>query len=209
MTRLTQYTFLALFVLVQTNSAHAGFQRWTASVKNNPFSGGKDVSVLYIVNANSQIQIVCDSAKQGIRMTVIPGYEASPAALSRSPTVRIAVDGEIILSKLVGMVNTFGANLAGVSVELTKSAADTMTAAFVSARRQIAIEDGMSNGPHLLTARGSTAAARKVQQCYRAQKGTEAAPAADADATRNQQIAEIEQQVRDLQARLRTLKGEE
>lgn len=195
--------FTLIFATITT--ANAGFERWTAETKKNPFSGGVDVSVLYNLNRDAQIQVNCDSAKQGITITAIPGYEASSDSLAFKPTIRFAVDGEIILSDIAARTAAYGANLLGVVIELTKENADKFTDGLLSAKRQIAIEDGMSTEPFLLTAKGSTAAAQKVKQCYQAQKGVAPEPTADDDAGKIERIAEIKLEVEKLTNELKEL----
>lgn len=200
----TKLLSLAL-LLVSMNSANAGFERWTASAKKNPFSGGVDVSVIYNVSRNSQVQVQCDSGKQGIKIVAIPGFEASADLLIFTPSIRFAVDGKIILTDVPAKVSVFGANLAGVAITLTKENADKFTDGLLSAKRQIALEDGISSKPFLLTARGSTAAARKIKQCYQAQKGAAPEPTADDDAGRVERIAEIKLEIKKLTDELNKL----
>jgi len=188
-------------------TANAGFQRWSATVEKNPFSGGVDVSVLYLVSRDAQIQVRCDSGKQGITIVAIPGYEATADALAFEPSVRFAVDGDILLSDIPARVSSFGSNLAGVVIHLSKEKADRFTDGMLSARRQIAIEDGMSTKPFLLTARGSTAAARKVKQCYQAQKGSGMAPIADEDRGKADRIRELRLQIEQLKKELAELEN--
>lgn len=204
----TKFAAVALGSLMALVSpAEAGFQRWTATVTSNPFSDGTNVSVLYNMNRRAQVQVRCDSGEQGIELVMIPGYEMSFGASAFRPTVRIAVDGEIILEGIRGEVSAYGANQAGVSITLQRADADVLTDAFVKALRQIAIEDGMSQEPLLLTARGSTAAARKVQQCYQAQKGGDE-PLTDeqvAGTSSSERAREIQAEIDRLQAELRQL----
>lgn len=192
----------SILALTFSTDAYAGFERWTANSKKNPFSGGTDVSVLYNVSRVAQVQVQCDSGKQGITIVAIPGYEVTPDALAYKPTVRFAVDGEIILSGVSASVSAFGANLAGVVIELTKENADKVTDGLLAAKRQIAIEDGLSSKPFLLTARGSTAAAKKVKQCYQAQKGDAPEPKTDDEAANANRIAEIKEQIEKLKSEL-------
>lgn len=135
----------------------------------------------------------------------IPGYEASADTLLFEPIVRFAIDGEIILSNLSAKVSAFGANLAGVVIKLTKEDADKFTDGLLSAQRQIALEDGLSSKPFLLTARGSTAAAKKIKQCYQAQKGIAPEPTADDDAGKAERIAEIKVEIEKLTKELEEL----
>ena len=197
---------LGILVGISVGPASAGFERWTAEVKKNPFSSGTDVSLNYSVSQRQAVLLTCDSGQSGVRLIAIPGYEATATSLLYEPTMKIAVDGEIILEGLKGSVSAFGANLAGVSVDLAKSDADKLTDAFVSARRQIAVEDGMSSRPFLLTARGSTAAARKLKTCYLAQKGA-AEPVADEDVGKRERIAEVRAEIEKLEAELKELEG--
>lgn len=191
--------------IASINTAHAGFEKWTTTAKNNPFSGGVDVSVLYNVSCDGHIQVRCDSGEQGITIVAIPGYEANDNVLLYEPDIKIAIDGKIILTDISASVGAFGANLVGVIVKLTKQNADKLTDGFLSAQRQIAFEDGLSSKPFLLTARGSTAAAKKIKQCYQAQKGNAAAPLADEDSGKSERIAEIKIEIEKLTKELEVL----
>ncbi|MEP2945906.1 MAG: hypothetical protein ABJN11_16060 [Lentilitoribacter sp.] len=195
----------ALLFYLTTNIAYAGFERWTTTAKNNPFSGGVDVSVLYNVSRDAQVQVQCDSGEQGITIVAIPGYEVTGGVLSLEPAVNIAIDGEIILSDVKARISAFGANLVGIVIKLEKQNADKLTDGFLSAQSQIALDDGISTKPFLLTAKGSTSAAKKVKQCYQAQKGAGSEPVADDDMGKAERIAELKLEIEKLTQELKAL----
>lgn len=198
----------ATILMSSINSANAGFRSWSYEIKQNPFSGGIDVAVLYSLTERTQVQVSCDSGKSGIKIVAIPGYEMTERMRSLRPKTRIAVDGEIILSEMEGNVRSFGANKAGIIIELTKKDAVALTNAFIAAQRQIAIEDGMSARPFLLSAKGSTAAAKKIKQCYDAQKGNGTDISVDGAPSNAERIAEIKAEIEKLNKELGELENE-
>lgn len=200
---------VTLTLSVQFSLAYAGFERWTSQVENNPFTGGTDVTVLYNLSARSQVSLSCDSAENGVNLVAIPGWEMTSSIDGFEPSMKIAVDGNIILSGLIAQIGAFGENLAGAYITLTKEDAVKLTEAFVTAQKQIAIEDGMSTKPFLMSARGSTASALKLKQCYEAQKGISQAPATDDQLGKQARIAEIQAEIKKLRNELLELvKGE-
>ena len=207
--RIFIYLFSTTMLLATTQQAYS-FDRWEVEVKKNPFTNGVDVSSVYPISFRSQVAISCDSGKTGIRLVAIPGFEFSSDLSLITPKVKIAVDGNVISGGLNGRVKAFGANLAGVVVEIDNQQAEIITSAFAAAKRQIAIKDGISTKPFLLTARGSTKSAQKIQQCFRAQRQQAAPPLADDQSavSKAEQILEIENQISELQSKLRALKLE-
>ncbi len=71
-----------------------------------------------------------------------------------------------------GRTGAFGDNVAGVIVELNGENADKFIRAFIASKKQIAFKDGISDGPHLLKARGSTKAGHQMKLCLQGQGHT-------------------------------------
>lgn len=204
--------FTVIAIACMATPAKADFQRWSAEVEENPFSGGTNVVLNYSLALRTQVQVNCDSSGDGIELIAIPGYEYTSDMALFFPTVKLAVDGEIIINGVVSDVGAFGANQAGVKAQLNKEQAEKLTSAFVSAKRQIAVEDGMSSKPFLLTARGSTAAAQKLRLCYEAQsvKDITSSEISENDAEKSQSRTEedIQKEINALELELQTLRDE-
>ncbi|KGF71178.1 hypothetical protein LL06_00875 [Hoeflea sp. BAL378] len=169
---------VALFAM-SCGSAHAGFDQWTYEKTSDPFSGGEKVEVDYSTSMRSGIFITCDTAGNGLDVRAIAGWEYDPALKAMKPAGKFAFDGEVLFGA-EGVTGAFGPNIAGVQFDLAAKDAAAFSAAMKSARSQIAVQDGISNKPHLLTARGSTKAGDELLKCLSTQRKDEAA-AASAD----------------------------
>jgi hypothetical protein len=155
--------------LAMCKSAHAGFDRWTTEVEKDPFSGGTRVTVDLSTSIRSGVIIFCDSSEQGVRVRIIPGYEYDPVLEGETPTVEFAIDGTKLLSQ-EGYTGSVGANLAVAEVGLTPENSRRFIEKFAKAESQVAIKDGISDRPALLTARGSTKAGAVLSTCINQQQ---------------------------------------
>jgi hypothetical protein len=152
-----------------TSSAWADFQRWSAETESDPFSGGQKVTVDYMSTLRSGIFIFCDSAVPGVSVRAVPGWAYVDDLEGFKPIIEFAIDGKLLLSA-VGRTGAVGDNIAAAEVTLTDDQAVQFVEAFASARRQVAIKDGISDQPHLLRASGSTKAGQALAGCIKAQK---------------------------------------
>jgi len=189
-------------------SSHAGFQRWSTEIKSNPFSGGKDIDVLFNASRTQQVQVTCNSSKSGIQFVAIPGFELPSSLAGEIVDVKIAVDGAIVVADQKGVVSAFGANLAGVVIPLDKNSATKVTEAMINATRQIAISDGISTQPFLLNARGSTKAGKSLNECLAVQKGDQEDVSSEINIEKDARITEIKKKISDLEVELRKLESQ-
>lgn len=149
--------------------ANAGLRQWTSESEADPFSGGKKVSVDYMDTLRSGVLISCDTAESGMQIRAIPGFDYVSNLALVSPSASFAIDGSRLLDA-DGETAQVGNNLAAVNIDLDAAQAIKFVKAFAASKRQIAIQDGISDKPHLLTASGSTKAGKVLLGCLEAQK---------------------------------------
>lgn len=146
----------------------AGFQQWSVDSEEDPFSGGKRVTVDFMTSLRSGILIICDSAETGLLVRAIPGFAYESMLDAVTPEIEFAFDGTRLLGQ-AGETGSVGDNLAIAQTMLSKENSVSFTDAFAAAQKQIAIKDGISDRPHLLTARGSTKAGAALVDCMKSQ----------------------------------------
>ncbi|MGC0053686.1 hypothetical protein ACNSPG_11550 [Brucella pituitosa] len=149
--------------------ANAGLRQWTSESEADPFSGGKKVTVDYMDTLRSGVLISCDTAESGMQIRAIPGFDYVSSLALVSPSASFAIDGSRLFDA-DGETAQVGNNLAAVNIDLDSVQANRFVKAFAASKRQIAIQDGISDKPHLLTASGSTKAGKVLLSCLEAQK---------------------------------------
>jgi hypothetical protein len=154
----------ALFSFVSVMPSYAGFKNWSVDKEADPFSGGESVSVNFMSSIRSGVVVLCDSAKKGLTVRAIPGFDYDPKLEGFKPTVKFAFDGKLLFDA-EGETGAVGNNLAVSQVVLDGDQAKQFVDAFAAAKKQIAIDDGIADKPHLLTARGSTSAGQAIVAC--------------------------------------------
>lgn len=155
---------MAALAAALPHSAVAGFDSWTAEVESDPFSKKTKVIASYMESVRSGVLVFCDGGEHAVRIRAIPGYVWTAAMDGFEPTFQVAVDGELVYTG-TGRTGFVGDNLATAEITLERAASDQFVAAFVAAKKQIAIKDGMSDTPQLLSARGSTKAGQALARC--------------------------------------------
>ncbi|CAH0132650.1 hypothetical protein SRABI05_00085 [Agrobacterium fabrum] len=164
-----KWVLSAVFFASITAPAMAGFQQWSVDTEDDPFSGGKRVTVDFMSSIRSGVIVICDTAEKGLMFRAIPGFVFDSRLQGLTPEIEFAIDGVRLLGQ-TGETGAVGDNLAAAQVMLTKENAESLVAAFATAKKQIAIKDGISDRPHLLTARGSTKAGASLLTCMKLQK---------------------------------------
>jgi hypothetical protein len=147
-----------------SGAASAGFGSWTTDVEKDPFSGGVRVTVDISTSLRSGVVIFCDSAQTGLQVRAIPGFAFTDELAGYKPQIEFAIDGQRILGE-IGRTGAVGDNIAAAEVDLVGAAAAQFVDAFAKASKQVAIKDGISDRPHLLSARGSTKAGAALVAC--------------------------------------------
>ncbi len=155
-------------LLLSAGTASADFERWSAEIENDPFSNGMRVTVDYMSSIRSGVVIICDTKEPGILIRSIPGFAYEASLMLVTPEMQIAVDGNIMTAG-EGETGSVGDNLAVSQVTLTKETASQFVEFFTAARKQVAIKDGISDRPFLLSARGSTKASDALKRCLAGQ----------------------------------------
>lgn len=158
-----------LAALVAAAPAHADFMSWSAETEEDPFSGGRRVTVNFMSSIRSGVFIICDTAEQGLTVRAIPGFAYSPVLEGVYPEIEFAFDGKRLLGQH-GRTGSVGDSLAAAETVLTVENSWLFVEAFDGARKQIAIKDGISDRPHLLTAAGSSKAGAALVRCMEGQK---------------------------------------
>jgi hypothetical protein len=150
------------------SGARAGFESWSAEVKDDPFSGGQSVMVTYMSSLRSGVLIFCDSTKDGLRVRAIPGFEFNSVLDAAKPTMEFAIDGKRV-GYASASTGTVGENLAASEADLPAGLAANFIRAFMNAHRQVAVKDGISDRPLLLSASGSTRSGKALFACMQKQ----------------------------------------
>ncbi|MFK0330724.1 hypothetical protein ACIQUB_06330 [Rhizobium sp. NPDC090275] len=148
--------------------SYAGFQTWSVDRESDPFSGGESVSVDFMSSLRSGVIVLCDTAKKGLIVRAIPGFDYDTRLSGLTPTVKFAFDGKLLFSA-AGETGSVGNSLAVSQVTLIDDQAKQFVEAFAAAKKQIAIDDGIADKPHLLTARGSTNSGQAIVACIEKQ----------------------------------------
>lgn len=149
--------------------ALAGFESWSVESEDDPFSGGNRTTVDYSNSMRSGVVIICDTAHPGLMIRAVPGFAMEASLSEFKPTMEFAIDGKRVLGQ-EGKVGAVGDNIATAETMLTKENSAAFVEAFAAAQKQIAIRDGISDRPFLLTARGSTKAGAALVKCMAGQK---------------------------------------
>jgi len=147
----------------------AGFDSWSAESEDDPFSGGNRTTVDYFSSSRSGVLIICDTAEPGLMVRAIPGFAFDDSLSGYTPEMEFAVDGTRVLGQS-GRVGAVGDNVAAAETQLSKENSEAFVKAFAGAKKQVAIKDGISDRPFLLTARGSTKAGAALVRCMANQK---------------------------------------
>jgi len=111
---MSRFAAIAAFLTVTaaySSPALADFQRWSVGIEDDPFSGGKKVSVDYSETIRSGALIQCDTSQQGLRFRVVPGYVHTPVLEYATPTLEFAIDGKRLFA-VKGTTGSVGDNLA-------------------------------------------------------------------------------------------------
>ena len=168
------FSFLIL-VLFAATSAEAGWKKWSSEVKTDPFTGGEKVFLGFSPSTNSSLSVKCDTSKTGIEVRSIPGWRGDNSLIDSKPTIKLAIDGDLLFigQTITTSVGLYGGDyLIGISAMLDQGQSEEFIARFVKAKRQIAMDDGMSTGPIITTARGSTKSGRALIKCLGKQVST-------------------------------------
>lgn len=163
-----RFRLIVAGLLVLCAPARADFQSWSSESEEDPFSGGKKVTINFMSTLRSGVIIFCDTSEAGIEVRAIPGFDYIEQLASITPEAAFAIDGKRLLGA-TGSTAQVGNNLAAVSIHLDADKAKTFAQAFMNAKKQVAVQDGISDKPHLLTARGSTSAGKSLMSCVEAQ----------------------------------------
>jgi hypothetical protein len=161
---LRKISVAAAISLMLASASQAGLQAWSVDRESDPFSGGESVSVDFMSSFRSGVFVLCDTAKKGLIVRAIPGFDYDPKLSGFTPTIKFAFDGKLLFSA-EGETGSVGNNLAVSQVTLVDDQAKQFVEAFAAAKKQIAIDDGIADKPHLLTARGSTNAGQAIVAC--------------------------------------------
>lgn len=161
--------FIILLAMLGAAPARADFLRWSAETEEDPFSGGRRVTVNFMSSIRSGVFIICDTAEQGLTIRAIPGFAYETGLEFLTPEIEFAFDGKRLLGQS-GRTGSVGDNLAAAETTLTVENSWLFAEAFDGARKQIAIKDGISDRPHLLTAAGSSKAGAALVKCMEGQK---------------------------------------
>lgn len=162
MSRLLAIALLASSIVAFPS--HAGFLAWSIEKESNPFSGGDSVVVSFSSSIRSGVIILCDTAEPGLRVRAIPGFDFDQRLTGFKPTLKFAFDGKLLFTA-EGETGSVGNNLAASETKLLGEQAEQFVKAFAAAKKQIAIDDGIADKPHLLTAQGSTASGAAIVAC--------------------------------------------
>ena len=152
--------------LIAVQPALADFNRWSTETETDPFTKGTTISVNYTISMRSVVYMFCDTSRAGLMVVrLVPGFEYSDDLKDYKPEMEIAIDGDYLLKVSTGKTGSVGANLASADFAVFGEDMRKIVDAMKVAKKQIAIKDGISDRPYLLSARGSTSAATKLEAC--------------------------------------------
>lgn len=151
------------------------YDTWNVEVEKDPFTGSERITVSYFQSARSGVFILCRPDESGLNLRMLPGWRFDDGDTERYAEAimsrfAIAVDGEVL--DVTPTKTSFGNiddNLANADVHIDHDAARKVVEAWINAKSQIALKDGVSDGPFLLTARGSTNSGRVLESCLDSQ----------------------------------------
>jgi hypothetical protein len=155
---------LALAISAMPAAAFAGFDSWTSETKDDPFSGGKSIIVGNMATMRSGVLILCDTSKIGITIRSVPGFNSEKGYSGFIPTLEFAVDGKKLFEEK-GEIGAVGDNLAMSEAELSADHSKEFVTAFSTAKKQIAVKDGISQKPMLMNAQGTTKTGKELSSC--------------------------------------------
>lgn len=156
--------FVATLIAMASAPAEAGFDRWSAETKYDPFTKGEQVTVSYMDSMRSGAAIICDAASSEVMIRVVPGYAFEQVMIDDTPKMAVAFD-DVIMDLGTGEATSVGDNFAAVQVKVDLFTANRFSRLFRDAKRQIAFKDGMSERPMIMTARGSGRAGNDLARC--------------------------------------------
>lgn len=151
-------------ILSSSSVAVAGFQSWSTETESDPFSGGSKITASYFISLRNGVLFMCDTSAVGLTVRAVPGYVYEDRMADYKPVVEFAIDGAVVPGG-EGRVVSVGDNLAAVDIVLSGDRAQILLDKFAHAKKQIALKDGMSDGPYLMKARGSTKAGQALLKC--------------------------------------------
>lgn len=150
-------------------AAEAAPSSWSVLARSeDPFTKGIQVKVDYSTSPRSAVRINCDSSQKGVSIWIIPGYPVSEQIKLAKPMVTTAIDGRLLPTK-AGAMYVIGDNLAMVAFVFDHEETDLFLANMAKSTRQIAFQDGISAGNHLLTNEGAAEAAEALLECVNKQ----------------------------------------
>jgi hypothetical protein len=162
-------TGVALLMLIAMGGhAFADFAAWGSSVENDPFSGDTKVTVDFLSSMNSGVLMICNTQRTGILVRTFSGLHFSDVPKGATTVLEFAIDGDRLLFQR-GETIPIGNNFATAQVRLTRENSKALVSAFTKATRQIAIKDGISDGPFLLGTSGSLKAGSMLNECLNKQ----------------------------------------
>ncbi|WP_433762166.1 hypothetical protein [Brucella anthropi] len=139
-------------MLAFCTAAQAGFPSWRTETEDDPFTGGKKITVDNLVSLRS-----------------VPGFEYSPGLDGFKPTASFAIDGKKLFDA-DSEVDAVGNNIAAASFKLDAEQSTEFVNTFMASKKQVAMKDGIADRPQLLSANGSTKAGQKLMPCVDEQK---------------------------------------
>lgn len=159
---------LGMMTVLFSTPTWAGFDRWTAKTEDDPFSKGRRITIDFMTSIRSGVLLICDTSEEGFLLRAVPGYAYESTLDFVDPQIEVAIDGEVLFGQQ-GEAGSVGDNLAVLQVMLSPKNAAKFAEAFATAKKQIALRDGVSDRPYLMSTRGSTKAAQILSSCLNKQ----------------------------------------
>ncbi|MFT3687976.1 hypothetical protein [Paenirhodobacter sp.] len=147
--------------------------------ETDPFSGSNKITAFVLIGSGfgariSGAAVICDTSEDGITVRAIPGYThdgSDSAAISLGALNAAFADDKRLETVTVSdaSAGTVGSDQLAIDLLLDKEASEAFLNAMAAARKSIMVKDGVNSGPIKLSARGSSAAAKKLLECVKAQ----------------------------------------
>lgn len=166
-----KFRLLAAIIPAFLATQALAYEVWNFKVEKDPFEGADRVTVSYFQSERSGVVILCRPDEGGLHFRMLPGWRFDGGDTEKydhaiMSKFAIAVDGKVLdVTPTKSRFGNIDDNLANADVHIDHDSARNVVEAWINAKSQIALKDGVSDSPFLLTARGSTNSGRALEGC--------------------------------------------
>lgn len=154
----------ALLLNLASGYAHAEEGKWVTEIQNDPFAKAQRIRIGYLSPGEVGVFLFCYQDVGGFNLTVVPGYPHESWMDRRPALMELAVDGRHVWEEKA-KVGKFDNGLVYSEIDFTPLTGRWLVDAFIQAREQIAILDGIGERGHLLNVDGARKAGEAISRC--------------------------------------------